>query len=192
MNDIIKLIQDNFPLTKEELDILSNINYENINSKKILNILNNLIKFRLDLHSIFAYLFYELNLTPSSDIDNDIKNIYDSLKFNFQITSEMSTQEQADVLRKMFIAMNKDVRVIVIKLYIMLFDISQYEFPLTKQQHQNLINVREIYAPLAERLGLNSLKSELEDCCLKNLNPKIYAQLADSIILQKDENFKIF
>lgn len=192
MEEIKLLINKNFNLEKQDSTLLDEIlkNFDNVKKEKICDILKNLIKFRLDLDSILAYLAYELNYELPNDVDGDILKIYDGLMSNFTITEGMNKQEQADILRKMFIAMSSDVRVIVIKLYIMLFEISNYILPLTKEQHQNLINVREIYAPLAERLGLNSLKSNLEDCCLKLLNPKTYDNLAKSVMLQKDVNEK--
>ena len=192
MEEIKLLINKNFNLEKQDSILLDEIlkNFDNVKKEKICDILKNLIKFRLDLDSILAYLAYELNYELPNDVDGDILKIYDGLMSNFTITEGMNKQEQADILRKMFIAMSSDVRVIVIKLYIMLFEISNYILPLTKEQHQNLINVREIYAPLAERLGLNSLKSNLEDCCLKLLNPKTYDNLAKSVMLQKDVNEK--
>lgn len=191
MDKIKNLILNNFSLSDEDFELLNNILNSNIvDYEKVFTIINNLIKFRLDLDSIFAYLAYEFGYHFDEKTDEDILKVYNSLNSNFTITEGMSKQEQGEVLRKMFIALSNDVRVIVIRLYIMLYEISNYTLPLTNEQHQNLINIREIYAPLAERLGLNSLKSELEDYCLKFLNPKIYNSLAQSVMLQKDVNQK--
>ncbi len=192
MEKIKLLISQNFNLNEKDIILLNKIceNADTTKEEKISKIINNLIKFRLDLDSIFAYLAFELNYKFDENTDPDILKVYNSLMTNFTITEGMSKQEQADILRKMFIAMSNDVRVIVIRLYIMLYDISNYKLPLTKKQHQNLLDVREIYAPLAERLGLNSLKSELEDYCLKLLNPKTYENLAKSVMLQRDVNQK--
>lgn len=191
MNKIKQLILNNFTLEDKDIDLLDKICEKITRDKedKIHQIISNLINFRLDFDSIIAYLAFEVDY-KLENVDADILKVYDALCSNFNISEGMSKQEQADVLRKMFIAMSADIRVIVIRLYTMLYDISTYSLPLTNKQHRNLLNVREIYAPLAERLGLNSLKSNLEDYCLKFLNPKTYDELAKSVILRKDENEK--
>ena len=189
MNKTEKLILDNFSLEEKDLLLLDKLCEQDfINDEKIFEIVSNLINFRLDFDSIVAYLAYELNYSFDENIDSDILKIYNTLCANFKISEGMSKQEQAEILRKMFIALSTDIRVIVIRLYIMLYDISKYTMPLSKEQHQNLLDIREIFAPLAERLGLNSLKSNLEDYCLKYLDPKIYENLSSSVMLQKDEN----
>ncbi len=192
MDKIKKLIIDNFSLDEKEKELLDIICQNKAqNDEKIFEIVSNLINFRLDFDSIIAYLAYELGYKfDEQTTDVDILKIYNTLCTNFNFAEGTSKQEQAEVLRKMFIAMSSDIRVIVIRLYIMLYDISKYSLPLTREQHQTLLDVREIYAPLAERLGLNSLKSNLEDYCLKFLDPKTYDTLATSVMLQKDVNEK--
>ena len=191
MEKIKKIIFDNYELNNEEKTLFNDILLSNNNNyEKIYSVILNLIKFRLDYDTILAFIAYIQDYDISGKVNEDTMDVYESLKFNFLISSSMSKNEQADILRKMFIAMNKDIRVLVVKLYIMLYDISLYSLPLTKVQHQNLVNIREIYAPLAERIGLNSLKSNLEDYCLMFLNPKTYNNLAKSVMLQRDENQK--
>ena len=191
MEKIKKIIFDNYELNNEEKTLFGDILLSNNNNyEKIYSVILNLIKFRLDYDTILAFIAYIQDYDIIGKVNEDTIEVYESLKFNFLISPSMSINEQADILRKMFIAMNKDIRVLVVKLYIMLYDISLYSLPLTKEQHQNLVNIREIYAPLAERIGLNSLKSNLEDYCLMFLNPKTYNNLAKSVMLQRDENQK--
>ena len=189
MQTIEKLISDNFKLNENEKNLIQSILKCNFNKpKRTFEIVKSLIDFRLDLHSIIAYLAYECGYNFEQGIDEDTLKIFNILKSAFIITEGMSKQEQADEIRNMFIAMSSDVRVIVIRLYIMLYDISEYTLPITKEQKQTLINIKDIYAPLAERLGLNSLKSNLEDYCLKFLSPKTYENLSKSVMLQRDAN----
>ena len=191
MEKIKQIILNNYKLSSEEISLLEDILLSNnSNYEKIISVIQSLIEFRLDYDTILAFIAYTQNYDIIGKTNDDTREVYESLKFNFMITSSMSINEQADILRKMFIAMNKDIRVLVVKLYIMLYDISNYTLPLEKEQHQNLVNIREIYAPLAERIGLNSLKSNLEDYCLKFLNPKTYNNLAKSVMLEQGENEK--
>lgn len=188
MQEIENLIIKNFELNDYDKQLLSSVCFNIKDTNRTSEIVKALIDFRLDFHSIIAYLAYESNYNFNENVDSDILKIYNTLKSAFVITEGMSKQEQADVIRKMFIAMSNDVRVIVIRLYIMLYDISNFTLPITKEQKQMLINIRDIYAPLAERLGLNSLKSNLEDYCLKLLSPKTYENLSKSVMLQRDAN----
>lgn len=191
MEKIKQIILNNYELSSDEIKLLEDILLSNnSNYEKIISVIQSLIEFRLDYDTILGFVAYVQDYDITGKTNDDTKEIYESLKFNFMISSSMSINEQADILRKMFIAMNKDIRVLVVKLYIMLYDISNYTLPLTKEQHQNLVNIREIYAPLAERIGLNSLKSNLEDYCLKLLNPKTYNNLAKSVMLEQGENEK--
>lgn len=189
MNILLELIKENFGISNEEQKIVFDL-CEKLGEKqeRATSVIKNLIKFRLDFSSVFAYLVFE---TQSSNLSlsEDAKIIYQGLMTQSYLSSE-TKEEEAEVIRKMFIAMSKDIRVVIIKLCIMLYDISLYTLPLLKEQYEFLIEVRDIFAPLAERLGLNSIKSELEDCCLKCLNPKIYQELDSSVMLQKDANEK--
>ena len=189
MNILLDLIKENFSISNEEQKIVFDL-CEKLGEKqeRSISVIKNLIKFRLDFSSVFAYLVFE---TQSDNIalNDDTKIIYQGLMTQSYLSSE-TKEEEAEVIRKMFIAMSKDIRVVIIKLCIMLYDISLYTLPLAKEQYEFLIEVRDIFAPLAERLGLNSNKSELEDCCLKCLNPKIYQELDSSVMLQKDVNEK--
>ncbi len=188
MQEIENLIIKNFELSDSDKQLFSSVCFNIKDTNRTSEIVKALIDFRLDFHSIIAYLAYESNYNFNENVDSDISKIYNTLKSAFVITEGMSKQEQADVIRKMFIAMSNDVRVIVIRLYMMLYDISNFTLPITKEQKQMLINIRDIYAPLAERLGLNSLKSNLEDYCLKLLSPKTYENLSKSVMLQRDAN----
>ncbi|MBQ3494386.1 MAG: bifunctional (p)ppGpp synthetase/guanosine-3',5'-bis(diphosphate) 3'-pyrophosphohydrolase [Clostridia bacterium] len=188
MNNLINLTTAHFSLSEENKNLISDIckNIENKNRAEA--VVNNLINFRLDFSSIVAYLLYEANSVLDIDLTDDVRLIYEGL--SAQSIEGLDDDTQPEVVRKMFIAMSKDIRVVIIKLYVMLYDISQYKLPLTKEQYDILNDVRDIFAPLAERLGLNKIKSELEDCCLKCLNPKIYEELDSSVMLQKDANEK--
>lgn len=185
MNTLLDLIKNNFS-NIDNIKIISEL-CEKLEGKqeRAIKVISNLIKFRLDFSSVFAFLVYETQ-SDENVLSDDAKIIYQGLITQSILSTE--TKEEAEVIRKMFIAMSKDIRVVIIKLCIMLYDISLYSLPLTKEQYEFLIEVRDIFAPLAERLGLNSIKSELEDYCLKCLNPKIYQELDSSVMLQKDVN----
>lgn len=96
-------------------------------------------------------------------------------------------EQQVENLRKMFLAMAKDIRVIVIKLIDRLHNMRTLKFMRPDRQLEIARETLEVYAPLAHRLGMSKLKIELEDLSLKFLDPIAYEEIRESISQKKDE-----
>lgn len=104
-----------------------------------------------------------------------------------QISWSMDKMEiQAENLRKMFLAMAKDIRVIIIKLSDRLHNMRTLQYMRPEKQKDKARETMEIYAPIAHRLGISKIKIELDDLSLKYLHPDTYYELAEKISLKKD------
>ena len=93
---------------------------------------------------------------------------------------------QAENLRKMFLAMAKDIRVILIKLADRLHNMRTLQFQTPAKQKEKARETLDIYSPIAHRLGISKIKVELDDLSLKYLEPEVYYDLAEKISLRKD------
>ena len=107
-------------------------------------------------------------------------------------TIQFATLEETQVenYRRMFLAMGKDIRVILIKLADRLHNMRTLKYLKRERQIANAKETLELYAPLANRLGLYSIKAELEDLGFKYMYPEKYYDLVESINKKKDERLK--
>ena len=94
---------------------------------------------------------------------------------------------QAENLRKMFLAMAKDIRVILIKLADRLHNMRTLKYMPPHKQKEKARETMDIYAPIAQRLGISKVKIELDDLSLKYLKPEVYYDLVEKINLKKSE-----
>ena len=140
------------------------------------------------------------------DILEDTPVTYDQLKQEFgeeianlvEGVTKLSTRKfqdatlrQAESTRKMLVAMAKDVRVILIKLADRTHNMRTLEFLPKDRQEKMARETLDIYAPLAHRLGMAKIKSELEDLCLRYLQPEVYADLVKKVAMKKADREKM-
>ena len=101
--------------------------------------------------------------------------------------SKDKLEVQAENLRKMFLAMAKDIRVIIIKLADRLHNMRTLEFMIPAKQQEKARETMDIYAPIAQRLGISKIKTELDDLSLKYSQPEVYYNLVKDLNERKTE-----
>ena len=158
------------------------------------NVAEILVDLGLDSATIAAALLHDVvedtDFTREDmrkEFGTEIANLVDGVTKLDRITFASKEEEQAENLRKMFFAMAKDVRVILIKLADRLDNMRTLSYLPLPRQTAMARETLDIYAPLAGRLGISSIKCELEDLCLKYLDPEFYNYLAEQINLKRAE-----
>lgn len=125
------------------------------------------------------------------DFGPEITNLVDGVTKLGSIVFESKEERQAENLRKMFLAMSKDIRVLIIKLADRLHNLRTINYMDERKIIDKCKETLEIYAPLASRLGIYSLKFELEDIALKHLDPFAYYDLVTQVNAKKAQRAAI-
>ena len=131
---------------------------------------------------------------PLSEIENvfgsEVKILVEGVTKLGGIHFTNRTEAQAENLRKMFLAMAKDIRVVLVKLADRLHNMRTIEWLSEERKKRIARETREIYAPLANRLGINRFKWELEDLAFKFLEPEKYESLKNQISIKRSDREK--
>ncbi len=148
-----------------------------------------LADLELDIESIVAGLLHdvvedtvvtqeELEKEFGSEVALLVDGVTKLTKLNY---SADKVELQAENLRKMFLAMAKDIRVIIIKLADRLHNLRTLQYQTAAKQIEKARETMDIYAPIANRLGISRIQVEMDDLCMQYLYPEVYAELRAAI-----------
>ena len=151
----------------------------------------------LDASTISAALLHDVIEDTDVTLQNlakefseEIASMVDGVTKLGKLNYSSKEEEQVENYRKMFLAMGKDIRVILIKLADRLHNMRTLKYLTRDRQIANARETMDLYAPLANRLGMYSLKWELEDLSFKYLYPEEYRELVEGINKKREERLK--
>ena len=200
MIEIIDQIKENISsqmkLTQADKSLISEILSEEMNLDRTKVVTDMILNMKLDKNSVIAFLTYQLfkvNEEKANQIEDklndDCKEMIEAYKVIKDI-NQLTLSEEIEDIKRMFIAMSKDMRVVFIKLAGIYYDISVLSLPLDEKQKHFVEQVKEIHVPLAERLGFDSLKQDLADNVLRLLDSQEYERLKQAVSSKYEENEK--
>lgn len=157
-----------------------------------------IISLGMDSQSIAAALLHDVVEDTEATIEYvkkefgaDVALLVDGVTKIGRLSISSKEQQQAESLRKMLIAMGKDIRVIIIKLADRLHNMRTLDAIPDQKQRDKSVETLEVYAPIAHRLGIRPIKEELEDLAIKHLDPVAYADIEESLTHHKLQREKI-
>ncbi|MBQ6476366.1 MAG: bifunctional (p)ppGpp synthetase/guanosine-3',5'-bis(diphosphate) 3'-pyrophosphohydrolase [Clostridia bacterium] len=153
-----------------------------------------LIELGMDANTIAAALLHDViedtNITyndVSANFSTEIADLVNGVTKLERIDFSSREEFQVESLRKMFMAMAQDIRVLIIKLADRLHNLRTLQYRSPEKQQLTAKETLEIYAPLAHRLGISTIESELEDLSLMYLDPEAYHKIQDLVALNTKE-----
>ncbi|PIR20186.1 MAG: GTP pyrophosphokinase [Deltaproteobacteria bacterium CG11_big_fil_rev_8_21_14_0_20_47_16] len=153
-----------------------------------------LADMKMDISSIVAAILHDTvedTVATLEEIEQlfgaEVRKLVDGVTKLGKIKFSSNVEKQAENFRKMVLAMAQDIRVILIKLADRLHNMRTLEFMTEEKQVEISKETQEIYAPIANRLGIQEMKVELEDLAFKYLNPEMYKGIASQIEKRKAE-----
>lgn len=138
------------------------------------------------LHDIVEDTDVTVNMIEEQ-FGKDVAVLVDGVTKLGKVPTSTREETQAENIRKMLMAMNEDVRVVIIKLADRLHNMRTLSFMRPQKQRDKSLEVLEIYAPIAHRLGIRTIKEELEDLAIKYLDPIAYKEIEDKLNMKAVE-----
>ena len=194
---ILDKIHGNFKLSEKDEILLDRCFIDTINLPRLEVVIDTMIEYKMQTEILIAYVLFQAYKTKPDETNElaekyftkNEKKLFDTF-IVIKDVREFTKSGEAESIRKMFIAICQDIRIVIVKFATILYDLRLIKAPLTDEDQEYVKVVSEVFAPLAERLGLSKFKYAFEDYCFELLEPKAYNELKSSVLLKYDDNQK--
>lgn len=192
---VLEKIKNNFHFTENEQKLVDDCFVDEINLPRLDCVLDVMIEYHMQADILVPYILFQARKTDSDDSDKlaeqyftqEQRKLYDTF-IAVKDVRALTRSGEVESIRKMFVAICQDMRIVIVKFATILFDLRQITLPLSEEDYDYVKMVNDIFAPLAERLGLMQFKFSFEDKCFELLEPKVFAQLSGNKLLEDGAN----
>ena len=193
---ILEKIYKNFKLTEKEKKLVETCLSEEMKLERLNVVIDTMIEYHIQDEVLVAYILFQcfkIDEETANKFEDNLNKNQKKLYEIFKILRDVRVFSyifEAEDIRHMFIAICQDMRVVIIKFATILFDLKLIKNPMSEEDRAFVKMVSEIFAPLAERLGLSKFKSAFEDYCFELLEPKAYEELKNNALMKTEDNQK--
>ncbi len=197
-SQILEKIKKNFTLNEEEFALIEQVLTDDMNLPRLSFCIDTMISYHIQGEVLVAYIVFQFfKIAPpqaeelKGKLSTEQQKLYETFKI-LRSVRELTKNGEAEDIRRMFVAICQDMRVVIIKFATILFDLRQIKLPMSESDLSFVNMVADIFAPLAERLGLSQFKNDFEDECFMRLEPAAYEELNNNVLMKTEDNQKQF
>lgn len=194
---VIENIKRHFKLSAHELKLVNIFVVEEINLDRLNHVVDIMAEYYMQTEVLIAYLlfqFYKVLPEEAETYEEKLtiaeRKLFATFK-QLRNVHTISRSGEAEDIKRMFVAICQDMRVVIIKFATIDYDLQRITLPLTDETRKFAKMVSDIFAPLAESLGLSKFKSSFEETTFKLLEPKAYNELKNNALMKVDDNMRL-
>ncbi len=194
---VIENIKTHFKLSAHELKLVNIFVVEEINLDRLNHVVDIMAEYYMQTEVLIAYLlfqFYKVLPEEAESYEEKLtiaeRKLFATFK-QLRNVHTISRSGEAEDIKRMFVAICQDMRVVIIKFATIDYDLQRITLPLTDETRKFAKMVSDIFAPLAESLGLSKFKSSFEETTFKLLEPKAYNELKNNALMKVDDNMRL-
>ena len=193
---VIDNIKSHFKLSPHENKLINSLVVEDINLDRLNHVIDIMAEYRMQNEVLMGYLlfqFYKVRGKEAEDYIDELSPSQQKLYETFKLLRNVNTiskSGEAEDIKRMFVAICQDMRVVIIKFATIDYDLSRITLPMEEETRKFVKMVADIFSPLAESLGLSKFKSSFEENTFKLLEPVAYNELKNNALMKTDDNMR--
>ncbi len=192
----IEKINKNFHLSPHEHKLMEKIVVEEENLDRLNYVIDIMAEYYMENEVLMGYLLFQYSKVFEEDAKNyekELSNNQHKLYETFKLLRNVNTiskSGEAEDIKRMFVAICQDMRVVIIKFATIDYDLKRVTLPMEEETRKFVKMVADIFAPLAESLGLSKFKNSFEENTFRLLESKAYNELKNNVLLKTEDNMK--
>mgnify|MGYP005764849021 FL=1 len=193
---VIDNIKSHFRLSPHENKLMNSLVVEDINLDRLNHVIDIMAEYRMQNEVLMGYLLFQFYKVRDKEAEYYVdkltpnqQKLYETFKLLRNVNT-ISKSGEAEDIKRMFVAICQDMRVVIIKFATIDYDLSRITLPMGEETRKFVKMVADIFSPLAESLGLSKFKSSFEENTFQLLEPVAYNELKNNALMKTDDNMR--